>query len=118
VRAKDELGRRGEDLAAELLAGQGMVVLDRNWRCDIGEIDLVARDGRELVVCEVKTRRSTTYGTPLEAVDWAKVTRLHRLAYRWLDAHRLRAAAVRVDVVAVLAPHRGPPALEHLRDLA
>jgi putative endonuclease len=116
--AKDVLGRRGEDLAAELLGRAGMVVLDRNWRCELGEVDLVARDGQVLVVCEVKTRSSTTYGTPLEAVDWAKVQRLHRLAYRWLEAHGLRVATVRVDVVAVLAPRLGPPTVEHLRDVA
>ena len=62
--AKDTLGRYGEDVAARHLAEQGYQVLCRNWRCDLGEIDIVARDGDCLVVCEVKTRRSTACGLP------------------------------------------------------
>lgn len=118
MRAKDALGRYGESLAAQALQQAGFELLDRNWRCDLGEIDLVARDGCELVVCEVKTRSSTAYGTPLEAVNWPKVQRLYRLAYRWLDEHDAHAAAVRVDVVAVVAPRLGPVHLEHLRGVA
>jgi putative endonuclease len=118
VRAKDVLGRYGEELAAKELVGRGLVLLDRNWRCDLGEIDLVLRDGKDLVVCEVKTRSSTAYGSPLEAVDWAKVRRLHKLGYRWLEEHDLHAPVIRVDVVAVLAPRGGPVSLQHLRDIA
>ena len=66
---KQALGAYGETLAARHLVGQGMVLLDRNWRCEAGEIDLVLRDGDVLVVCEVKTRSSLRYGTPHEAVD-------------------------------------------------
>lgn len=117
MRAKDSLGRYGERLAAQELAAAGYRLLDRNWRCELGEIDLVARDGDTLVVCEVKTRTSNAYGTPLEAVDWRKVQRLHRLGLRWLRAHELH-APIRVDVVAVLVPRSGPISLEHLRDIA
>jgi putative endonuclease len=116
VRAKDALGRYGERLAAQALRSAGFAVLDRNWRCELGEIDVVARDGQTVVVCEVKTRSSTAYGTPLEAVDWRKVQRLHLLGRRWLHEHDLR-ANLRVDVVAVLVPRNGPVSLEHLRDL-
>ena len=69
------LGRYGEDLAARYLGERGMQVLDRNWRCEHGEIDLVALDGDCLVVCEVKTRRSTAFGEPVEAVTWRKAAR-------------------------------------------
>ncbi|MGC4015817.1 MAG: YraN family protein [Luteolibacter sp.] len=110
VRAKDELGRYGEQLAARELVRAGMTVLDRNWRCDAGEIDLVLREGSTLVVCEVKTRTSTAYGTPLEAVDWRKVARLHTLAGRWASEHRVRARQVRVDAVGILAPPGRPAA--------
>ena len=65
-----------------------MVVLDRNWRCELGEIDLVLRDGHTLVVCEVKTRSALRFGSPLEAVTEAKAARLRRLAARWLDRPR------------------------------
>ncbi len=74
------LGKYGEDLATSHLRSQGMAILARNWRCDIGEIDIVARDGDVLVVCEVKTRSRTDYGTPFDAISAAKADRLLRLA--------------------------------------
>jgi putative endonuclease len=98
-------------------------VLARNWRCREGEIDIVARDGDVLVVCEVKTRRDVAFGTPLEAVTPAKAARLRRLTARWLAATREARAAggaggfadIRFDVVAVLLPRAGAPIVEHLR---
>jgi putative endonuclease len=110
-----QLGRYGEAYAARHLVEQGMVLLDRNWRCDAGEIDLVLRDGRVLVVCEVKTRSSTDYGSPLEGVDGRKAARLRRLAARWLADHQLRPDDVRIDLVGVLAPRGGTPSVEHVR---
>lgn len=115
MRAKDALGRYGEQVAAAHLLDQGMVVLERNWRCDAGEIDIVARDGQTLVVCEVKTRRSTAYGTPLESVTDAKARRLRRLAARWVQASGLHPPAIRIDVIGVLAPGRGPATVQHVR---
>lgn len=110
-----ELGRFGEAYAARHLLEQGMVLLDRNWRCDAGEIDLVLRDGLVLVVCEVKTRSSNAYGSPLEGVDQRKAARLRRLAARWLAEHPLRPADVRLDLVGVLAAPGCAPTLEHVR---
>ena len=78
----------GEDLAARYLRDQGMEVLDRNWRCEHGEVDVVARDGDCVVICEVKTRRRPGFGEPFEAVTFAKAMRLRRLAGLYLDAHR------------------------------
>lgn len=114
---KQGLGLYGEQLAARHLVDQGMVVLDRNWRCDLGEIDLVLRDGDALVVCEVKTRSSTAYGSPLEAVDEVKVARLRRLAARWLADHQLRPFEVRIDLVGIVRPRRGAMELEHVRGI-
>ena len=74
-RRSDVLGKRGEDLAADYLAGAGVVVLSRNWRCRDGELDLVATDGERLIVCEVKTRSGTGYGEPSEGVTPAKAAR-------------------------------------------
>ena len=111
------LGRYGEDLAARYLSDRGMEVLDRNWRCEHGEIDLVALDGDCLVVCEVKTRRSTVFGEPVEAVTWRKAARLRRLASAWLADHELRPTGVRIDVVGILRPAAGPAALRHVRGL-
>lgn len=102
-----------------------MVVLERNWRCREGEIDIVAADGATIVVCEVKTRTSGAFGPPQEAVDWRKSARLRVLARLWLDDARERdlvgpsrggARRVRVDVVAVTVPARGAAVVEHLRD--
>ncbi len=115
MRAKDVLGRRGEDLAAGFLESLGMRVVDRNWRCPEGEIDIVALDGDALVIAEVKTRKSLDYGHPFEAVDAEKLARLHRLAAAWCRDHELRMPLRRVDVIAVLDDGIGEPAVEHLR---
>src|SRR5699024_428110 len=95
-------GRRGERWAAQYLERSGMRVVDRNWRGRAGELDIVAREGPVLVVAEVKTRTSLERGHPAEAVDDAKRRRLRTLARAWARQHRVRAARVRVDTVAVL----------------
>lgn len=115
MRAKDVLGRRGEEAAARHLAALGWRILDRNWRCSEGEIDIVARDGPDLVVCEVKTRSSTDYGTPVEAVTPAKARRLRRLAARWLVANGVGGATVRIDVIGLVADGPSRFTVDHLR---
>jgi len=115
VAAKDTVGRYGEDVAARHLSEHGLVVLQRNWRCELGEIDIVARDGDCLVVCEVKTRRSQAFGSPLEAVTPRKLARLRRLAARWLQESGLHPPQVRIDVVSVVRPPSGPAVVEHVR---
>jgi putative endonuclease len=111
------LGAYGERVAAQRLVDEGMVVVDRNWRCDAGEIDLVLRDGDVLVVCEVKTRSSTSCGTPQEAVTPAKLARLRRLAACWMTAHDVHPRDVRIDLVAVLRAPKGPARVQHLRGI-
>ena len=115
MRAKDVLGRRGEELAAGYLEAHGMRIVDRNWRCPEGEIDIVALDGETLVIAEVKTRKSLAYGHPFEAVGAEKLARLHRLASAWSREHDPRRPLCRVDVVAVLDDGTGAPVLEHLK---
>ncbi|HEU4810744.1 MAG TPA: YraN family protein [Nocardioides sp.] len=114
---RQALGAYGESLAARHLVAQGMVVLDRNWRCDAGEIDLVLRDGDVLVVCEVKTRSGVGCGTPQEAVTDIKVARLRRLAARWLADHSVHPRDVRIDMVAILRPRRGASLVDHVRGI-
>ncbi|TQE20636.1 YraN family protein, partial [Streptomyces ipomoeae] len=88
VNARGALGRYGEELAARRLTEAGMTVLERNWRCGrTGEIDIVARDGDALVVCEVKTRRAGAFEHPMAAVTPTKADRLRGLAERWLQEH-------------------------------
>lgn len=112
--AKDELGKRGETLAADHLRANGLQVLERNWRCPQGEIDLIAMDGEELVFVEVKTRSSVAFGHPLEAITPVKLARLRRLAAAWCDAHPGGYERIRIDAIAVLAPTRGLVEIEHL----
>jgi len=109
------LGAYGERVAAQRLVADGMVLVDRNWRCDLGEVDLVLRDGDTLVFCEVKTRTSAAYGHPLEAVGQTKYARLRRLAACWLDEHDVHAREVRIDLVGVLLAERGAAEVEHMR---
>ena len=113
--AKDVLGRRGEDLAARYLEQRGLVILSRNWRCRHGEIDLVATDSARLVVCEVKTRSSTRYGTPAEAVDARKVARIRLVTNAWLKAHQVRWVPVRFDVLAVVAEPGARATVQHFK---
>lgn len=98
----------------------GYDVVDRNWRCDQGEIDIVAVDGTSLAIVEVKTRRSTSFGHPFEAIDERKRRRLWRLAHAWIGAHASQAhgLTVRIDGIGIVGPDPATAALEHLRDLA
>ena len=118
MRAKDRLGRDGEDLAVRHLAAAGLDVLERNWRCREGEIDVVAREGDVLVVVEVKTRTSNRYGTPLESVTPRKLARLRRLAVQWMYDHGCAwARLIRVDVIGIVHAPGTTPVIQHLRDV-
>lgn len=113
---KDDTGRHGEALAARWLEDRGLRVVDVNWRCREGEIDVVALDGDEVVVVEVKTRRGTGWGHPLEAVTPTKMARLRRLAGAWLEAHPGTGRRVRIDVVGVvLGRAPGDVEVSHVR---
>ncbi|MDR0945086.1 MAG: YraN family protein [Bifidobacteriaceae bacterium] len=109
-----ELGRCGEDVARDYLEHLGFEVLDRNWRGRDGEIDIVALDpAGALVIVEVKARRGLGFGSPAQAVTHAKYQRLRRLAAQWVEAHRVRAPEIRIDVLGVVfGPHRVE--VEHL----
>jgi putative endonuclease len=112
--AKDDLGRRGEELVASYLLARGLSILDRNWRCPQGEIDLVALDGGETVFVEVKTRSSVAFGHPLEGITVPKLARLRRLAAAWCEAHPGSYDRIRIDAVGVIAPSVGEVDIEHL----
>ena len=118
MRVRQALGRFGEDLAEQYLRDIGFDVLARNWRCPAGEVDIVARDGIMLVVCEVKTRRGTGYGSPLEAVTPAKAARLARLGALARRALGTGPCPVRIDLVGVLVRRDGQIDLEHVRGVA
>jgi putative endonuclease len=115
--AKDELGRVGEVLAADYLESIGIRVLERNWRCSQGEIDIVAQDGGELVIVEVKTRSGHLFGSPFSAITAEKLARLQRLVNAWSREHTGAHHPVRIDAVSVVIPPRGSVEIDHLRGI-
>ncbi len=108
------LGRYGEDVAARYLQDAGFILIERNWRCRAGELDLIALDGDVLVVCEVKTRTSDAFGGPLAAVDARKLARIRLLAAQWLVEHPIGVDGLRIDVVGVWRRQRGPAQVQHI----
>ncbi|WP_347355019.1 YraN family protein [Intrasporangium sp.] len=117
IRATRALGDYGERLAVRYLREHGLTIVDRNWRCARGEIDIVALDGGCLVVVEVKTRSTELFGAPFEAVTRLKLARLRQLSTLWRNAADpgWRTLPVRIDVVSILRPRRGPAHIAHLR---
>jgi putative endonuclease len=116
---RQRLGAHGEELAEQVLQDAGMVVIDRNWRCREGEIDLIAVDETDglttMVFCEVKLRRGVGYGSPLEAVTYEKVRRLRRTAAAWLREHPVVGVGIRIDVIGLLAIPGEPLQVMHVR---
>ena len=119
MNARGALGRYGEVVAVRTLTAAGMRILARNWRAGrAGEIDVVARDGDVLVLCEVKTRRPGPFGHPAAAVTAEKTARIRRLAELWLAKHGgPPPGGVRIDLVGVVLPPRGAARVEHVRGL-
>lgn len=121
VKQKDSLGRWGEDLATAYLRDLGWTILDRNWRCRAGEIDIVAVDPGEparLVAVEVKTKAGVRFGDPLEAVTFAKTARLGRLALWWQRSHPDVPFSLRLDAVGVTKMPGLVPVVRHVRGLS
>jgi putative endonuclease len=113
---RNEVARRGEDAAATFLTRIGMTVVERNWRCGAGEVDIIARDGAALVFVEVKTRRSDRAGTGEEAVSPTKQRRIARLAATYLrSANDGVCDEVRFDVVAIRVIAEDRALLRHHR---
>ena len=115
--SKKRIGVHGEDLACAELERQGLQVLERNWRCRLGEIDIVAAEvgdaGLTLVFCEVKCRSGLGFGHPLEAITYAKMRTLRQLAALWLRQHHLKASSIRLDAIGVVLVPGEPASLIH-----
>jgi putative endonuclease len=103
TQARRALGASGEAAVAEWYESRGYEVVERNWRCRAGELDLILRRNRTFVFCEVKTRTSDAFGAPVEAVSRSKQVRLRHLAARWLEEAPMRPTEIRFDVASVLA---------------
>lgn len=112
---RKRLGERGEDAAAAFLERAGMTIIERNWRCHNGEIDIVALDDTTLVLCEVKTRRTRAKGSPEDAVTPAKQRRYARLAGAYMQSAGTGPMAVRFDVITLLVISDDRALLRHFR---
>lgn len=99
--SRQQLGAAGEEAAAQFLRARRYTIVARNYRCPLGEIDLVALDGRTLVFVEVKTRRGASFGSPFDAVDARKQRQVTRAAQHYISTHRLEHRLARFDVVGV-----------------
>lgn len=100
-RSRQITGQQGEDQAVEMLLDQGYLVVERNFRCRFGEVDIIARDGQTLCFIEVKARTSTRYGLPEEAVDYRKQNKLRMLATFYIMQKIRKEVPLRFDVVAI-----------------
>lgn len=114
--SKHVLGQYGEQVAADFLAGLNYEILDRNWRCSLGELDIIAKHESVIVFVEVKTRNGRGFGHPFEAISIEKVSRIRRLAAAWLSTKELGSTRVRMDAISVLV-ESGRVSVEHLKQV-
>ena len=113
---RKQLGKKGEDIACMYLESQGLEVIERNWRCQSGEADIIAREEGVLAFIEVKTRRSQAAGLPEDAVDLRKRRKYEKIATDYLFSHDLASTRIRFDVMALLLSNDGKALLRHHRD--
>ena len=103
MRNLQALGQAGESVVVRHLEESGAIIIDRNWRVKTGEIDIVAFINNTFIFVEVKTRTSTAFGTPFDAITPDKAFRLQRLALAWLATHQAWGRDYRIDCAGVLA---------------
>ncbi len=110
------LGERGEAIAASYLTGLKFAIVERNFRCKGGEVDIIAREGKTYVFVEVKTRRNLSFGPPQMALTPFKQRQISKAALTWLAKKRLFGADARFDVIAILVPDHQVPVIDHIRN--
>jgi putative endonuclease len=113
---RKSLGARGEEIAAAYLKGKKFSIVERNFRCKGGEVDIIARDGKTLVFVEVKTRRNLSFGPPQLALTSFKQRQISKAALTWLAKNKMFGASARFDVIAILIPDHEVPVIDHIRD--
>jgi putative endonuclease len=113
---KRQIGEEGERIATQYLEKQGYTILDTNWHCRYGELDIVSRKAEIIVFCEVKTRRAATNDETLATITPPKRHRLIKSVYAYLKEHELDDAQWRIDAIAIAFPYRGQPIIEHVED--
>ncbi len=112
---RQKIGAEGEELAAKYLGKQGYRIIEKNWRCHLGEIDLIAKDADTIVVCEVKTRSNDSFGHPLEAITPKKQTRLRKLGELYCQSLTKTECSLRFDVITIFKDD-GVAQLEHIEN--
>jgi putative endonuclease len=115
VNGKQVLGKEGERVAEQYLKNKGYKLVERNYRCPVGELDLIVLDRRVVVFVEVKTRSGRGYGSPLEAVEFRKQRKMIQAAQYFLSAKKLHQRDARFDVVGISWPGRDPE-VEHIEN--
>jgi putative endonuclease len=110
------LGARGEEIATAYLKGRKFTIVERNFRCKAGEVDIIAREGKTLVFVEVKTRRTLSFGPPQMALTPFKQRQISKAALTWLAKKKLFGASARFDVIAIILPDNELPVIDHIRD--
>ncbi len=116
AQARKKLGEYGEHLAAEYLQNNGYTIVETNWRCPHGEIDIIARDHQSIIFVEVKTRRASSTEAAFANITQHKKQRLIKLAYTYLASHQHEQAAWRIDVIAIAVSSTQLPIVEHVED--
>lgn len=114
--ANQTLGKEGEAIAVQYLQGQNYVVIDRNFRCKCGELDIVAREGKTIVFVEVKTRKTLTYGPPQLSVTQFKQRQISKAALLYIAKKRIEGTNARFDVIAILLKRNEAPKIEHIKN--
>lgn len=110
------LGRSGEKIATGFLKRNGYVILERNFSCLFGEIDIIAKDGESIVFVEVRTKGSDEFGLPMESVQESKQRRLIKVAWFYIKSHKLYNAYFRFDLVSILVRQEGKPQICLIKD--
>ncbi|HTP65118.1 MAG TPA: YraN family protein [Geobacteraceae bacterium] len=116
VNDRRTLGARGEAIAATYLLGKRFAIVEKNFRCKGGEVDIIAREGNTFVFVEVKTRRNLSFGPPQLALTPFKQRQISKAALTWLAKKQLLGASARFDVIAILAPDHQVPVIDHIRN--
>lgn len=113
---KRETGNQGETLAAQYLESNGYQIIERNWHCRFGELDIVAKSGENLLFCEVKTVHGISTENAFANMTESKLKKLVKAIHHYLAAHSLEDSLWRLDLVAIAMPTKGNPVIEHLED--
>ena len=114
-----QIGKNGEDIAANYLTNQGYYIYERNFRCKLGEIDIIAIDSidkNDLVFIEVKTRNQELFGTPADSIDYKKINHIYKVAEYFLMINRLEHAFVRIDVIEIYEKPNNKIQINHIKN--